>query len=182
MDRGSLQLLCLPGSPLILTSAPSCVQGKCVASGTSYVCRCTEGYGGALCDQKNDSNSACSTFKCHQGQCHISDRGEPYCLCQPGFSGEHCEQGGSTVRTGGGPQKDAGGQSQTPHVSHGLSSRSSCAIRGYATLIESPAAAKSLQSCPTLCNPIDGSPPGSSIPGILQARTLQWVAISFSNA
>ena len=44
------------------------------------------------------------------------------------------------------------------------------------------AAAKSLQSCPTLCNPIDGSPPGSPIPRILQARTLEWVAISFSNA
>ena len=44
------------------------------------------------------------------------------------------------------------------------------------------AAAKSLQSRPTLCNPIDGSPPGSLIPGILQARTLEWVAISFSNA
>ena len=44
------------------------------------------------------------------------------------------------------------------------------------------AAAKSLQSCPTLCDPIDGSPPGSPVPGILQARTLQWVAISFSNA
>ena len=44
------------------------------------------------------------------------------------------------------------------------------------------AAAKSLQSCPTLCNPIDGSPPGSPIPGILQARTLEWVAISFSKA
>ena len=44
------------------------------------------------------------------------------------------------------------------------------------------AAAKSLQSCPTLCNPIDGSPPGSPIPGIPQARTLEWVAISFSNA
>ena len=44
------------------------------------------------------------------------------------------------------------------------------------------AAAKSLQSCPTLCNPIDGSPPGFPIPGILQARTLEWVAISFSNA
>ena len=44
------------------------------------------------------------------------------------------------------------------------------------------AAAKSLQSCPTLCNPIDRSPPGSPIPGILQARTLEWVAISFSNA
>ena len=42
------------------------------------------------------------------------------------------------------------------------------------------AAAKSLQSCPTLCNPIDGSPPGSAIPGILQARTLEWVAIAFS--
>ena len=44
------------------------------------------------------------------------------------------------------------------------------------------AAAKSLQSCPTLCNPIEGSPTGSSVPGILQARTLGWVAISFSNA
>ena len=44
------------------------------------------------------------------------------------------------------------------------------------------AAAKSLKSCPTLCNPIDGSPSGSPIPGILQARTLEWVAISFSNA
>ena len=44
------------------------------------------------------------------------------------------------------------------------------------------AAAKSLQSCPTLCDPIDSSPPGSSVPGILQARTLEWVAISFSNA
>ena len=44
------------------------------------------------------------------------------------------------------------------------------------------AAAKSRQSCPTLCDPIDGSPPGSTVPGILQARTLEWVAISFSNA
>ena len=44
------------------------------------------------------------------------------------------------------------------------------------------AAAKSPQSCPTLCDPIDGSPPGSPVPGILQARTQQWVAISFSNA
>ena len=44
------------------------------------------------------------------------------------------------------------------------------------------AAAKSLQSCPILCDPIDGSPPGSPAPGILQARTLEWVAVSFSNA
>ena len=47
---------------------------------------------------------------------------------------------------------------------------------------DTAAAAKSLQSCPTLCDPIDGSPPGSPVPGILQARTLEWAAISFSNA
>ena len=50
------------------------------------------------------------------------------------------------------------------------------------TTSESAAAAKSLQSCPTLCDLIDGSPPGSPVPGILQARILEWVAISFSNA
>ena len=48
--------------------------------------------------------------------------------------------------------------------------------------VAAAAAAKSLQSCPTLCDPIDGSPPGSPVPGILQARTLEWVTISFSNA
>ena len=48
--------------------------------------------------------------------------------------------------------------------------------------IEAAAAAKSLQLCPTLCDPIESSPPGSPILGILQARTLEWVAISFSNA
>ena len=48
--------------------------------------------------------------------------------------------------------------------------------------VAAAAAAKSVQSCPTLCDPIDGSPPGSPVPGILQARTLEWVAISFSNA
>ena len=51
-------------------------------------------------------------------------------------------------------------------------------LSSYATA----ATAKSLQSCPTLCDPTDGSPPGSPIPGILQARTLEWVAVSFSNA
>ena len=50
------------------------------------------------------------------------------------------------------------------------------------TAAAAAADAKSLQSCPTLCDPIDGSPPGSPVPGILQARTLEWVAISFSNA
>ena len=50
------------------------------------------------------------------------------------------------------------------------------------TVKKAAAAAKSRQSCPTLCDPIDGSPPGSAVLGILQARTLEWVAISFSNA
>ena len=54
-----------------------------------------------------------------------------------------------------------------------------CHLPDYAA---AAAAAKSLQSCPTLCNAIDGSPPGFPILGILQARTLEWVAISFSNA
>ena len=51
---------------------------------------------------------------------------------------------------------------------------------GISDFNSAAATAKSLQSCPTLCDPTDGSPPGSSIPGILQARTLEWVAISFS--
>ena len=48
-------------------------------------------------------------------------------------------------------------------------------------ILQTAAAAKSIQSCPTLCDPIDGNLPGSSVPGILQARTLEWVAISFSS-
>ena len=55
-------------------------------------------------------------------------------------------------------------------------------LRSCHPVSSAAAAAKSLQLCPTLCDPIDGSPPGSLIPGILQARTLEWVAISFSNA
>ena len=53
-----------------------------------------------------------------------------------------------------------------------------CLLQGFLAA----AAAKSLQSCPTLCDPIDGSPPASPVPGILQARTLEWVAIAFSKA
>ena len=55
-------------------------------------------------------------------------------------------------------------------------------IRPLALRSRLPCHAKSLQSCPTLYDPIDGSPPGSPVPGILQARTLEWVAITFSNA
>ena len=54
--------------------------------------------------------------------------------------------------------------------------------QGKASAAAAAATAKSLQLCPTLCDPIDGSPPGSAVPGILQARTLEWVAISFSSA
>ena len=57
----------------------------------------------------------------------------------------------------------------------------SCIAESHAAAAAA-AAAKSLQSCLTLCDPIDNSPPGSPVPGILQARTLEWIAISFSNA
>ena len=64
---------------------------------------------------------------------------------------------------------------------NGLDEKSLGSFRGY-TAGAAAAAAKSLQSCPTLCDPRDGSPPGSPVLEILQARTLEWVAISFSNA
>ena len=75
----------------------------------------------------------------------------------------------SEIRVSPGLVLSEGCESSSPHVF-------SCYFP-YAA-----AAAKSLQSCPTLCNPIDGSPPSSPVPEILQARTLEWVAISFSNA
>ena len=68
------------------------------------------------------------------------------------------------------------------HLSNTTSPESPILHLDTGKTLTTPAAAKSLQSCPTLCDPIDGSPPGSPIPGILQARTLEWVAISFSNA
>ena len=82
----------------------------------------------------------------------------------------------------------------TEYIPHGRSPVSLTGIGfdyggGFSFLVHSSGAicilataAKSLQSCPTLCDPIDGSPPGSPVPGILQARTLEWVATSFSNA
>ena len=62
-------------------------------------------------------------------------------------------------------------------ITHSIESKRTAAAAAAAA-----ASANSLQSCPTLCDPIDGSPPGSPVPGILQARTLGWVAVSFSNA
>ena len=66
-------------------------------------------------------------------------------------------------------------------VAHQRNGNFAVGISLYIYMSTAAAAAKLLQSCPTLCDPIDGSPPGSPVPGILQARTLEWVAISFSN-
>ena len=62
-----------------------------------------------------------------------------------------------------------------------LSFKSAFSLPSFIKRLFAATAAKSLQSCPTLCNPIDGSPPGFPVPGILQARTLEWVAISFTS-
>ena len=67
-------------------------------------------------------------------------------------------------------------------VAHQRNGNFAVGISLYIYMYATAAAAKSLQSCPTLCDPIDGSPPGSPLPGILQARTLERVAISFSSA
>ena len=66
------------------------------------------------------------------------------------------------------------------HIKKGVLSSKYFIVARFQIYVD--AAAKSLQSCPTLCNPANGSPSGSPVPGILQARTLEWVAISFSNA
>ena len=68
----------------------------------------------------------------------------------------------------------------TPVISSFIHSGSNSTLISLLVQPSAAAAAKSLQSCPTLCNPIEGSPPGSPVPGILQARTLEWVAIAFS--
>ena len=78
-------------------------------------------------------------------------------------------------------QKEEGTGLQTGYWASSLQAASfQCEVPS--SVAAAAAAAKSLQSCPTLCDPIDGSPPGSAVPGILQARTLEWVAISFSSA
>ena len=88
-------------------------------------------------------------------------------------------QGCSDREDLGSPRAPAGrGQSKKADLGQVLGHPGSYGPNSYVAAT----AAKSLQSCPTLCDPIDGSPPGSPMPGILQARTLEWVAISFSNA
>ena len=76
--------------------------------------------------------------------------------------------------TSAAPRAGGARRARLPAVGAGLQSQYPAAAAA--------AAAKSCQSCPTLCDPIDGSPPGFPVPGILQARTLEWVAISFSGA
>ena len=92
---------------------------------------------------------------------------------------------------GGGDNQtqNTSGETESPLQRHAVQ-RGSAVLRGRRAALGPgipwnlvpAAAAKSRQSCPTLCDPIDGSPPGSPIPGIFQARTLGWVAISFSSA
>ena len=76
----------------------------------------------------------------------------------------------------------SGGERIHAYVSESLYCSLETVTEFFISYAAAAAAAKSCQSCPTLRDPIDGSPPGSAIPGILQARTLEWVAISFSNA
>ena len=73
-------------------------------------------------------------------------------------------------------------QRQVRNIRQNLAVVMDMALRESIPAAAAAAAAKLLQSCPTLCNPMDCSPPGSPVPGILQARTPEWVAISFSNA
>ena len=84
------------------------------------------------------------------------------------------------VSTAGGMGSVPGQGTKIPHAAQVVHHQRS--VLHYSVLWFAAAAAKSLQSCPTLCDPIDGSPPGPLVPGIIQARTLEWVAISFSNA
>ena len=79
------------------------------------------------------------------------------------------------------PMQESENESEVTQSCQTLSDPTDCSLPG-SSVAAAAAAAESLQSCSTLCDPIDGSPPGSSVPGILQARTLEWVAISFSNA
>uniref|UniRef100_A0A8C9UDL7 Slit guidance ligand 3 n=1 Tax=Serinus canaria TaxID=9135 RepID=A0A8C9UDL7_SERCA len=70
-----------------------CLHGKCTAAGAAYTCKCMEGYTGLYCDKKNNSSNPCRTLKCSHGQCKLSEHGEPYCECDPGYSGELCDRG-----------------------------------------------------------------------------------------
>ncbi|XP_055963938.1 slit homolog 3 protein [Sorex fumeus] len=100
LEKDSVACECHPGwtGPLCDQEARDpcrdhgCVHGKCVATGASYTCHCAEGYSGVLCDHRNDSAGPCAASKCQHGQCHVSEQGEPQCVCQPGFRGQFCEQ------------------------------------------------------------------------------------------
>lgn len=70
-----------------------CLHGKCIATNSAYTCKCIEGYAGMHCDRKNDSSNSCRFLKCNHGQCKISAQGEPYCECDPSYSGERCDRG-----------------------------------------------------------------------------------------
>lgn len=64
-----------------------------MVAGAAYTCKCVEDYTGTYCDKKSNSSSPCRTLKCSHGQCKVSEHGEPYCECDPGYSGELCDRG-----------------------------------------------------------------------------------------
>uniref|UniRef100_A0A8C3L477 Slit guidance ligand 3 n=1 Tax=Chrysolophus pictus TaxID=9089 RepID=A0A8C3L477_CHRPC len=69
-----------------------CLHGKCMAANVAYTCKCMEGYTGMYCEKKNNSSNPCRILKCNHGQCKISEHGEPYCECDPNYSGDHCDR------------------------------------------------------------------------------------------
>ena len=126
-----------------------------------------------MCLFANHTSSAqCPLLLCFESESHsvVSNSFRPHGLYSPWNSlGQNTGVGSLSLLQGIFPTQGSN------------SSLASPSLRG-GSLPAEPPAAKSLQSCPTLCDPIDGSPPASPIPGILQARTLEWAANSFSNA
>lgn len=87
------ELSCLTQASSKCFSFSRCLHGKCMVANVAYTCKCMEGYTGMYCDKKNNSSNPCRILKCNHGQCKISEHGEPYCECDPNYSGEHCDRG-----------------------------------------------------------------------------------------
>ena len=141
---------------------------------------CVSFLGLPLCSTTNWMTSNTLSLPSHRSRSQSLGPGCPWAAAPPGTPGE-----GALLPLTVSAAPGALGWGSAPQPQPPLHITICTSVLSHPILHESvaaAAAAKSLQSCPTLCDPIDGSPPGSPIPGILQARTLEWVAISFSNA